>query len=95
MKFIRSKWMLRALGMSGESLPAALCVVRNGSEPGKVDEVLRFCDANNIKYQNSHTNVTEDNGLFSDIAPIVKMKSELDPHDLLSRGRLRSAMRRP
>jgi FAD binding domain len=95
MKFIRSKWMLHALGMSGESLPAALCVVRNGSEPGKVDEVLRFCDANNIKYQNSHTNVIEDNGLFSDIAPIVKMKSELDPHDLLSRGRLRSAMRRP
>jgi hypothetical protein len=39
--------------------------------------------------------VIEDNGLFSDIAPIVKMKSELDPHDLLSRGRLRSAMRRP
>ncbi len=95
MKFIRSKWMLCALGMSGDSLPAALCVVRNGSEPGKVDEVLRFCDANNIKYQNSHTNVIEDNGLFSDIAPIVKMKSELDPHDLLSRGRLRSAMRRP
>jgi hypothetical protein len=95
MKFIRSKWMLRALGMSGDSLPAALCVVRNGSEPGKVDEVLRFCDLNNIKYQNSHTNVIEDNGLFSDIAPIVKMKSELDPHDLLSRGRLRSAIRRP
>ncbi len=95
MKFIRSKWMLRALGMSGDSLPAALCVLRNGSEPGKVDEVLRFCDANNIKYQNSHTNVIEDNGLFSDIAPIVKMKSELDPHDLLNRGRLRSAMRRP
>jgi hypothetical protein len=95
MKFIRSKWMLRALGMSGDSLPAALCVVRNGSEPGKIDEVLRFCDASNIKYQNSHTNVIEDNGLFSDIAPIVKMKSELDPHDLLSRGRLRSAMRRP
>jgi FAD binding domain len=95
MKFIRSKWMLRALGMSGDSLPAALCVVRNGSEPGKVDEVLRFCDGSGIKYQNSHTNVIEDNGLFSDIAPIVKMKSELDPHDLLSRGRLRSAMRRP
>ena len=95
MKFIRSKWMLCALGMSGDSLPAALCVVRNGSEPGKVDEVLGFCDANNIKYQNSHTNVIEDNGLFSDITPIVKMKSELDPYDLLGRGRLRSAVRQP
>jgi len=95
MKFIRSKWMLRALGMSGDSLPAALCVVRNGSELGKVDEVLSFCDENNVKYQNSHTNVIEDNGLFSDIGPIVKMKSELDPHNLLNRGRLRSAMTRP
>jgi FAD binding domain len=95
MKFIRSKWMLRALGMDGDSLPAALCVLCNGTEPGKVDEVLQFCDANNIKYQNSHSNVIEDNGLFSDLAPIVKMKSELDPHDLLGRGRLRSAVRRP
>jgi FAD/FMN-containing dehydrogenase len=95
MKFFRSEWMLRALGLSGASLPAALCVVRNGSEPGKVDEVLAFCDANGIKYQNSHTNVIEDNGLFSDVAPIVKMKSELDPHNLLSRGRLRSAVTRP
>jgi hypothetical protein len=95
MKFIRSKWMLHALGIDGDSLPAALCVLCNGSEPGKVDEVLRFCDGNNIKYQNSHSNVIEDNGLFSDVAPIVKMKSELDPHDLLGRGRLRSAVRRP
>jgi hypothetical protein len=95
MKFVRSKWMLRALGMSGDSLPAALCVVRNGCEHGKVDEVLRFCDDNNIKYQNSHTNVIEDNGLFSDIAPIVQMKSDLDPYNLLNRGRLRSATTRP
>lgn len=95
MKFVRSKWMLHALGMTGDSLPAALCVVRNGSELGKVDEVLSFCDDNNIRYQNSHTNVIEDNGLFSDIGPIVKMKSELDPHNLLNRGRLRSATTRP
>ena len=95
MKFIRSKWMLHALGMDGDSLPAALCVLCDGSKPGKVEEVLQFCDANNIKYQNSHSNVIEDNGLFSDLAPIVKLKSELDPHDLLGRGRLRSAVRRP
>jgi hypothetical protein len=95
MKFVRSRWMLRALGLSGDSLPAALCVVRNGSEPGKVGEVLGFCDDNNIKYQNSHTNVIEDNGLFSDVGPIVKMKSELDPFNLLNRGRLRSATTRP
>ena len=66
-----------------------------GAEPGKVAEVLDFCDTNNIKYQNSHTNVIEDNGLFSDIRPIVEMKAKLDPHNLLNRGRLRSATTRP
>src|SRR5215831_7392942 len=95
MKFVRSKWMLRKLGMSGDLLPAALCVVRNGCEYGKVDEVLSFCDDNNVRYQNSHTNVLEDNGLFPDIRPIVQMKAELDPHNLLNRGRLRSATTRP
>jgi hypothetical protein len=91
MKFIRSPWMLRALGLSGASLPAALCVVNDASAPGSVEEVLRFCDDNNIRYQNSHTNVIEDNGLFPDVAPIVAMKSQFDPYNLLNRGRLRAA----
>jgi hypothetical protein len=90
MKFVRSPWMLRALGLNGPSLPAALCVVRNASE-GCLEEVLNFCDANHIKYQNSHTNVVEDTGLFPDVTPIVSMKSQFDPYNLLNRGRLRSA----
>ena len=95
MKFIRSPWMLRALGIkNGDSLPAALCVVRNGSEHGKVDEIHAFCDGAGIKYQNAHTNVIEENGLFSNVEPIVRLKSELDPYNLLSRGRLRSAVTR-
>ena len=44
-----------------------------------------------LRYQNSHTNVIEDNGLFRDVAPIVALKAEADPYDLLNRGRLRSA----
>jgi hypothetical protein len=96
MKFFRSPWMLKALGYTkGELLPAALCVVRNGATPGKVDEILAFCDKEGIRYQNSHTNVIEENGLFPDVTEIVKMKSQLDPHNLLSRGRLRSAVTKP
>jgi FAD/FMN-containing dehydrogenase len=91
MKFIRSPWMLRVLGLRGASLPAALCVVPDAAEPGQVEDVLRFCDANNIRYQNSHTNVIEDNGLFPDVAPIVAMKSQFDPYNLINRGRLQSA----
>jgi hypothetical protein len=68
--------------------------LRDGATPGKVEEVLGFCDEIGLQYQNSHTNVIEDNGLFPDVAPIVALKSEADPYDLLNRGRLRSASRR-
>jgi FAD/FMN-containing dehydrogenase len=91
-KYIRSPWMLHALGMSGALLPNPLCVVRDGTaEDGGLEEVLDFCDRNNIRYQNSHTSVVEDSGLFTDVEPIVRMKSQFDPYNLLNRGRLRSA----
>ncbi|MGA2395090.1 MAG: FAD-binding oxidoreductase [Candidatus Lustribacter sp.] len=96
MKFVRSPWMLEALGYRPDAtLPAAVVSLRDGSAPGKVDEVLRFCDEIGLRYQNSHTNVIEDNGLFRDVASIVRLKAEADPYDLLNRGRLRSATRRP
>jgi hypothetical protein len=96
MKFVRSPWMLRTLGCAEDgTLPAAVVAVRNGTNPGKVEEVLRYCDDVGLRYQNSHTNVIEDNGLFPDIAPILKLKSSADPHNLLNRGRLRSAVTKP
>jgi hypothetical protein len=95
MKYVRSPWMLRALGYRPDAtLPAAVVSLRDGTTPGRVEEVLRFCDDIGLQYQNSHTNVIEDNGLFPDVAPIVRLKSEADPYDLLNRGRLRSALRR-
>jgi hypothetical protein len=95
MKYVRSPWMLKALGYRPDAtLPAAVVSLRDGATPGKVEEVLGFCDEIGLQYQNSHTNVIEDNGLFPDVAPIVALKSEADPYDLLNRGRLRSASRR-
>lgn len=96
MKYVRSPWMLEALGFRPDAtLPAAVVSLRDGTVPGKVDEVFRFCDEIGLRYQNSHTNVIEDNGLFRDVASIVALKAEADPYDLLNRGRLRSAVRRP
>ncbi len=96
MKFVRSPWMSRVLGYPEDAtLPAAVVAVRNGTVPGKVEEVLHYCDDVGLRYQNSHTNVIEDNGLFPDIAPILKLKSSADPHNLLNRGRLRSAVTKP
>jgi len=95
MKYVRSPWMLEALGYRRDAtLPAAVVSLRDGSEPGKVAAVLRTCDEMGLKYQNSHTNVIEDTGLFPDVEPLVRLKAEADPYDLLNRGRLRSARRR-
>lgn len=95
MKYVRSPWMLGALGYRRDAtLPAAVVSLRDGAAPGKVDAVLRFCDDVGLRYQNSHTNVIEENGLFSDVTQIVRLKAEADPYDLLNRGRLRSATRR-
>jgi hypothetical protein len=94
MKYVRSPYMLTALGYRADTtLPAAVVSLRDGA-PDKVAEILRTLDELGLKYQNSHTNVIEENGLFPDVAPLVRLKEEADPYDLLNRGRLRSARRR-
>jgi len=91
LKFVRSPWMSRILGFDPtDPLPAAVVSVRKGS-PAEVAEVLAFCDGAGLRYQNSHTNVIEDTGMFPDVSPIVSLKAETDPYNLLARGRLRSA----
>lgn len=96
LKFIRSGWMRQVLGHPEEgTLPAAVISLRDGSKPGRVEELLRVFDQAGLRFQNSHTNVIEDNGMAGDIAPIVAAKASSDPHALLNPGRLRGAVRRP
>jgi|FEC22Drversion2_1045045.scaffolds.fasta_scaffold01399_5 FAD/FMN-containing dehydrogenase len=94
-KFIRSPWMLRALGLDklGRSLAASVVTIVNGSAE-RVRDVLDHCDALGLKYQDSHSNVVEDNGLFDDVTTIVDHKAKVDPYNLVNRGRLRSAKER-
>jgi FAD/FMN-containing dehydrogenase len=91
-KFIRSPWMVRALGLerAGPSLAASVVTVVDGSAE-RVRAVLESCDELGFKYQDSHSNVVEDNGLFADVSAIVEHKFRVDPHNLVNRGRLRSA----
>jgi FAD/FMN-containing dehydrogenase len=91
-KFIRSPWMLRALGLDrlGPSLAASVVTVLDGSG-AKVRAVLDHCDELGLRYQDSHSNVVEDNGLFAGVGPIVAHKARVDPYNLVNRGRLRSA----
>jgi FAD/FMN-containing dehydrogenase len=92
-KYIRSPWMARALGFTGvETLPAAVVAVR--AQPG-LAALIEHCDRAGIPYQNPHTHRIEDNGLFGDVAAIVELKAQGDPHDLIHRGRLAGARREP
>jgi FAD/FMN-containing dehydrogenase len=95
MKFIRSPWLLSALGYGTEgTLPAAVITIVDGAQPGKVGDVLKYCEEVGIRYQNPHTSVLEDTGVFSDITPIVQLKTRADPYNLLNPGKLRSAITR-
>jgi hypothetical protein len=95
-KFIRSPWMLKALGAAdAATLPAAVVGLRDATQPGAIQALADFCDEAGILYQNPHVSAVEDNGLFEDVAPIVALKTLTDPYNLLHRGRLRSATTRP
>lgn len=88
-KYIRSAWMARALGFRDiETVPAAVIAIR--ATPG-LPALIAHCDAAGIPYQNPHAHRIEDNGLFGDVAPIVALKAEADPFNLIHRGRLASA----
>lgn len=94
-KFIRSKWLLGSLGYAPEgTLPASVITIVDGDRPGKVAEVMTYCDEAGIQYQNPHTGVVEDNGLFRDVSRIVELKSRTDPYNLVNTGKLRSARTR-
>lgn len=91
-KFVRSPWLLRSLGYApAGTLPAAVITIVDG---GMVHDVMRFCDDEGIRYQNPHTSVLEDNGVFPDVTPIVELKYQADPYNLLNPGKLRSARTR-
>jgi FAD/FMN-containing dehydrogenase len=91
-KYIRSAWLRRVYGHSSEgTLPAIVATICEGAREGAIEEVLRFCDEAGIRYQNPHTAVLEDTGLFPDISSVVRFKSRVDPYNLLNPDKLRSA----
>lgn len=91
-KFIRSGWMRQALGHpAAGTLPASVISIVDGERPGELETVMRFCDETGIRYQNPHTSVIEDNGLFERTLPLLRrFKARVDPHNLLNPGKFRS-----
>jgi FAD/FMN-containing dehydrogenase len=49
------------------------------------------CRSEGVSVKNPHTDVLEDGGQVDNIDKIVAWKRQLDPHNLLNPGKLRSA----
>ena len=54
-------------------------------------EVLSFCDASGIRYQNPHATYLEDSGMFPDIDEILAFKARVDPYSLCNPRKLRAS----
>lgn len=92
MKYIRSGWMRALLGHPPEgTLPAAVVGIDAGGDSAAITRVMAHCDDAGIRYQNPHTSVIEDSGMFPDVSALVAAKQRFDPHGLLNPGKLRAA----
>jgi FAD/FMN-containing dehydrogenase len=88
LKYMASPWLARIYGRPVDRpLPAGLIAVVDGSRE-EIDRVATACDELGIRYQNPHTYVLEESGLFPDPAAIVAFARDVDPYGLLNPGKL-------
>jgi FAD/FMN-containing dehydrogenase len=88
LKYMASPWLARIYGRPlDRPLPAGLIAVVDGSRE-EIDRVAAACDELGIRYQNPHTYVLEESGLFPDPAAIVAFARDVDPYGLLNPGKL-------
>ncbi|MFN8524156.1 MAG: FAD-binding oxidoreductase [Chloroflexota bacterium] len=90
MKYIKSRWLRMLRGLEGEgSLPAPVLTVVSGDR-AVLQSLMNFCGEIGVTYQNPHTFVLEESGLFPDFAPILEFKQRTDPKGLLNPGKIGS-----
>lgn len=87
-KYIRSGWLRALRGLSGGgNLPAAVLTLVPG-DAETLKALMAFCDQIGVSYQNPHTFLLEESGLFPDFAPILAFKRRVDPNNLLNPGKI-------
>lgn len=92
MKYVRSPWMAGQLGFDPtKPVPAAVITICDGADPHMLEAVMRYCEENDVPYQNPHTGVVEDNGLIGDLGRLEQFKQDVDPFNLLNPGKVRAA----
>jgi hypothetical protein len=90
LKYIRSPWLRKLRGLPPEgNLPAPVLALVPGDR-AFIDAVMDFCDSIGVSYQNPHTFVLEESGMFPDFDRIVDFKRQTDPKGLLNPGKMRT-----
>ncbi len=88
LKYIRSRWLRSLRGLPGDgTLPAPVLALVPGDR-AFVQTVMAFCDSIGVTYQNPHTFVLEESGMFPDFGRIVEFKRQTDPKGLLNPGKI-------
>ncbi len=88
LKYMKSRWLRELHGLHGDgTLPAPVLTLVPGDK-AFVERVMAFCDSIGVTYQNPHTFVLEESGLFPDFGRIVEFKRQTDPKGLLNPGKI-------
>lgn len=87
-KYIRSGWLRALHGLPVEgTLPAALLTLVPGDE-ASLRHLMAYCSQIQVWYQNPHTFLLEQSGLFPDFSQIIAFKRKVDPKFLLNPGKI-------
>jgi FAD/FMN-containing dehydrogenase len=89
LKYMRSRWLRALRGLPGDGLlPAPTLTLVPGTK-AFIEAVMAFCDAIGVTYQNPHTFVLEESGIFGpNFGRIVEFKRRTDPKGLLNPGKI-------
>jgi FAD/FMN-containing dehydrogenase len=88
MKYMRSRWLRLLHGLTGEGVLAAPVLTLVPGTKEFLEKVMEFCRSIDVTYQNPHTFVLEETGLFRDFDKIIEFKKQTDPKGLLNPGKI-------
>ncbi len=88
LKYMRSRWLRSLRGLSGDGALAAPVLTLVPGTKEFLEKVMEFCLSIGVTYQNPHTFVLEETGLFRDFERIVEFKKQTDPKGLLNPGKI-------
>lgn len=88
LKYMRSGWFRRLRGLPPDGVLPSLFITMVPGDRAFMEAVMAHCDALGVGYQNPHTFVLEEAGVFLDFGRVVAFKQQVDPHGLMNPGKI-------